>query len=123
MYPVGFTHVASHVLRALYEVPCGSVCWSSGYFPNKVELIPHQSKGCLDEGCNGKHGHDFLDVCGEFRRLTPYMSTLVRTSVSGLPHTLKLESMAPFLLLRTCAGAMARQVSPRFPGGDFPSLF
>jgi hypothetical protein len=31
-------------LRALYEVPCGSGHWSSGYFPKKVELIPHQSK-------------------------------------------------------------------------------
>ena len=38
-------------MRALYEVPCGSGCWSSAYFPNKVEFIPHQSKGCLDEGC------------------------------------------------------------------------
>jgi hypothetical protein len=32
-------------------VPCGSGCWSSGYFPNKIEFIPHQSNGCLDEGC------------------------------------------------------------------------
>jgi hypothetical protein len=41
-------HVDSHALRALYEVPYGSQSWSSGYFQNKVELIPHQSKGCLD---------------------------------------------------------------------------
>jgi hypothetical protein len=39
------------VLRALYEAPCGSGCWSNGYFPNKVEFIPHQSQGCLGEGC------------------------------------------------------------------------
>jgi hypothetical protein len=38
-------------LRVLDEVPCGSGCWSSGHFPNKVEFMPHQSKGYLDEGC------------------------------------------------------------------------
>jgi hypothetical protein len=43
---VGFTHIDSHVLRALHEAPCGSGRWSSGCFPNKVEFIPHQSKGC-----------------------------------------------------------------------------
>jgi hypothetical protein len=42
--PVGFTYADSHALRALYEAPCGSGCWLSGYFPNTVELIPHQSK-------------------------------------------------------------------------------
>jgi predicted ATPase len=30
---------------------CGSGCWSSGCFPNKVEFTPHQSIGCCDEGC------------------------------------------------------------------------
>jgi hypothetical protein len=44
--PVGFTHADSHASRALYYVPCGSGGWSSGYFPNKDELIPHQSKSC-----------------------------------------------------------------------------
>jgi hypothetical protein len=29
---------------------CGSGCWSSGCFPNKVEFTPHQSIGCCDEG-------------------------------------------------------------------------
>jgi hypothetical protein len=53
MSPVGFTHVDSHALRALDEVPCGSGSWSSRYFPNKVEFIPHQSNRCLDEGCRG----------------------------------------------------------------------
>jgi hypothetical protein len=50
--PVGFTHADSHASRALYYVPCGSGGWSSGYFPNTVEFIPHQSKRCLGEGCN-----------------------------------------------------------------------
>jgi hypothetical protein len=45
---IGFTHVNSHALRALYEVLCGSGCWSSECFPNTVESIPHQNKGCLD---------------------------------------------------------------------------
>jgi hypothetical protein len=31
-------------------VPCGPGRWSSGYFPNTVEFIPHQSKGCRGEG-------------------------------------------------------------------------
>jgi hypothetical protein len=53
MSPIGLTHVDSHALRALDEVPCGSGCWSSGYFPNTVEFIPHQRKGCLDEGWVG----------------------------------------------------------------------
>jgi hypothetical protein len=52
MSPIGLTHIDSHALRVLDEVPCGSGCWSSGYFPNTVECIPHQSKGCLDEGCS-----------------------------------------------------------------------
>ena len=39
-------------MRALYEAPRGSGCWSSGCFPNTVEFIPHQSKGCLGEGCS-----------------------------------------------------------------------
>jgi hypothetical protein len=39
-------------MTAFYAL-CGSGCGLSGYFPNKVELIPHQSKGCLGEGCRG----------------------------------------------------------------------
>src|SRR5262245_37436440 len=31
---------------ALNYEPCSSGCGLSGYFPNKVELIPHQSNGC-----------------------------------------------------------------------------
>jgi hypothetical protein len=50
--PIGFPYVDSHASRALDEEPCGSGCWSSEYFPNKVEFIPHQSKGCLGEGWN-----------------------------------------------------------------------
>jgi hypothetical protein len=49
--PVGFTYVDSRALRALHEAPCGSGGWSSRYFPNTVELIPHRGKGCLGEGC------------------------------------------------------------------------
>jgi hypothetical protein len=44
-------------MTAFYAL-CGSGCGLSGYFPNKVELIPHQSKGCLGEGCpltDGRH--------------------------------------------------------------------
>src|SRR5262245_56399735 len=37
-------------MTAFYAL-CGSGCGLSGYFPNKVELIPHQSKGCFGEGC------------------------------------------------------------------------
>jgi hypothetical protein len=36
---------------ALNYEPCSSGCGLSGYFPNTVECIPNQRKGCLDEGC------------------------------------------------------------------------
>jgi deoxyribonuclease-1 len=66
MEPVGLTHVDSHALRTLYEAPYGSGRRSRGYFPNKVEFIPHQSKGCLDEGCDCAYDGTTVDVqsCG-----------------------------------------------------------
>jgi hypothetical protein len=48
-YRIGFTRVDSYSLRILYEVPCGYGCWSSGYFPTKVEFISHQDIGRLGE--------------------------------------------------------------------------
>lgn len=47
--PIGFTYVDARAFRALDEAPCGSGCWSSKYFPNTVEFIPHRGKGCLGE--------------------------------------------------------------------------
>ena len=41
----GLTDADSHALRALSEALCGSGCGLSGYFPNTVEFIPHQSQG------------------------------------------------------------------------------
>jgi hypothetical protein len=49
--PIGLTHIGSLALRAHSYARCGSGGWSSGCFLNKVEFIPHQSKGCCDEGC------------------------------------------------------------------------
>jgi hypothetical protein len=49
--PIGLTHVGSLALKTHFYALCGSGCRSSGYFPNTVEFIPHQGKGCLDEGC------------------------------------------------------------------------
>jgi transposase-like protein len=69
--PIGFTYVDSRALRALDEPPCGSGCWSSRYFPNTVELIPHRGKGCLGEGCNG----GFIPNYGERYRHGERIST------------------------------------------------
>ena len=37
--PIGFTYLASHALRALYEAPCGPECWSISCILGKVRLV------------------------------------------------------------------------------------
>src|SRR5262245_49142696 len=60
--PIGFTYVDSRAFRALDEAPHGSGGWSSEYFPNTVEFIPHRGKGCLGEGWKGIQGCTYLPM-------------------------------------------------------------